>query len=568
MKTFGIDNKSKKAAIALILLLAMSSTLLMLPSSSAHQPPMEIPMYAYLSVAPSPVGIGQTVYVNFWLNIPPPTASGAYGDRWENFKVEVTKPDGTKQALNLGRAATSDAVGGSWTTYTPMAAGNYSFVFSFPGQILKGKNPNPAFPTQTTQNAAVNDSYLPATSTPVQVVVQEQQIQMPTENPLPTGYWERPVYSVNSEWYKISGNWLGLAASTFASTGMYNASGNFNPYTTAPNSAHIVWTKPAAFGGLIGGEFGGSQQSNYYSTSQYEPKFAPIIMNGILYYTLWPGSSTHPAGWIALDIRTGKTIWTKDTTEVLRCGQTLNYVSPNQYGGLAYLWSIPLSSAGFMGSISNYTLWDAMTGNKILTITGGVTMTQTEAADGSIIGYYINGTTTSRSLTMWNSTEAIQYPNGHISENWMWRPALNSVINFSRGIMWSRPIATNISGVTINPGLGISKIASDVILLLSTPNTGAATTYWQPGWQIEAAYSAIDGHNLWGPLNRTEEPWTRIYMGPAGWGVYTEYVGETMTWKGYSLTTGAELWGPTEPDSNAWSYYGVQYVPAYGNFYT
>jgi hypothetical protein len=45
-------------------------------------------------------------------------------------------------------------------------------------------------------------------------------------------------------------------------------------------------------------------------------------------------------------------------------------------------------------------------------------------------------------------------------------------------------------------------------------------------------------------------------------------VGETMTWKGYSLTTGAELWGPTEPDSNAWSYYGVQYVPAYGNFYT
>ena len=68
---------------------------------------------------------------------------------------------------------------------------------------------------------------------------------------------------------------------------MYNDTGNYNPYTTAPNTAHILWTKPEAFGGTIGGEFGGSE-SNFYATSQYEPKFAPIIMNGILYYTIYP----------------------------------------------------------------------------------------------------------------------------------------------------------------------------------------------------------------------------------------------------------------------------------------
>jgi len=556
--------KMKTATIALLLILAMTSASMLLPSSNAHTPAWEVPTYAYLSVAPNPIGIGQTAFVNFWLNFPPPTAAGAYGDRWKDLKVTVTKPDGTTKILGPYK---SDAVGGAWATYAPEQVGNYTFVFSFPGQVIKGENPNPVFGTSNA--AAVNDTYLASTSVPVVLTVQQEQIVSPPENPLPTGYWQRPVESVNSEWYKISGNWLGLAASTFAVTGMYNASGNFNPYTTAPNTAHIVWTKQMAFGGLIGGEFGGSQTSNYYSTSQYEPKFAPIIMNGILYYVQWPGSFTHPAGWVAVDIRTGQTLWTKtNTTDILRCGQTLNYISPNQYGGLAYLWSIPISATGFgfFGSL-NYTMWDALTGNKILTVVGGVPMTLTEGADGSLIGYFINATGTRR-LVMWNSTEAILYPSGHITENWMWRPALNSEVNFSRGIMWERPIATNISGVPISPGLAISKIASDVVLMLNPPTTITGSSYWQPGWQIEAAYSAKDGRLLWGPLNRTELPWTRIYMGPAGWGVYTEYDGETMRWNGYSLTTGEQLWGPTEPDSNAWSYYGCQFVPAYGNLYT
>jgi hypothetical protein len=536
MKIFD-GKKMRINSVALLLILAMASSLMILPEAVAQT---NVPTYAFISIAPDPIGLGQTLFVNFWINLPPPT-----GSYWNNFKVTVTKPDGKSQALSLGARSSSDAVGGSWSSYKPAAVGNYTFVFEFPGQTIR------------------NTNYQPSTSTRVTITVQEQQVETPLENPLPSGFWERPVYSVNSEWYRISGNWLGLAASTFAATGMYNASGNFNPYTTAPNSAHIVWTKPEAWGGLIGGEFGGSQQSNYYSTSQYEPKFAPIIMNGILYYTAYPGSSTYPAGWIAVDIRTGETVWTKSTTEVLKCGQTVNYVSPNQYGGLAYLWSVPLSASGFFVTGSyNLSMYDAMTGNKILDIVSAVPMTLTEASDGSLIGYFTNGTGASQRLHMWNSSMAINQRSA------MWRPSLNGAISFYRGIMWSNPVAYNISGVSISPALSISKVASDVVLMMSFPNTGIGTaTYWQPGWQIEAAYSAIDGHQLWGPLNRTEEPWTRIYMGPAGWDVYTEYVGETMTWKGYSLTTGAELWGPTEPDANAWSYYGVQYVPAYGNFY-
>jgi len=118
----------------------------------------------------------------------------------------------------------------------------------------------------------------------------------------------------------LAENWLGLAANTFASTGQYNSSGCFNPYTTAPNAPHIIWTAPTAPGGQIGGEFGGSETSNFMTTSIMQPKFAPIIMNGILYYTDYPGAASTVTGWTALNLRTGQVVWTVNTTQVLKMG--------------------------------------------------------------------------------------------------------------------------------------------------------------------------------------------------------------------------------------------------------
>ena len=39
---------------------------------------------------------------------------------------------------------------------------------------------------------------------------------------------------------------------------VYNSTSNYDPYSNAPSTAHIMWTKPYAPGGLIGGEFGGN----------------------------------------------------------------------------------------------------------------------------------------------------------------------------------------------------------------------------------------------------------------------------------------------------------------------
>ncbi len=584
-----VDKNRHKCLFAIALMLSIAVSMFALPCSNAHTPPMTFPTYAYLNVSPNPVGVGQAAFVNFWLDKVPPTASNMFGDKWQNFTVTVTRPDGTTKILG---PFTSDAVGGAYTTFTPSANGIYTFVFNFHGQTIAGANPNPI--TGTSNPIYIGDYYAPSTSDAVTLVVQQDKVQSYPSTPLPEGYWARPIFAMNTEWYSISGNWLGLIGVSFGSTGVYGTNGNFNPYTTAPDTAHIVWTKSIAPGGLIGGEFGNSEMSsNFMSTSQQEPKFQPIIMNGVLYYTLYPGSISQPQGWVAVDIRTGETLWTKDTTSVLRCGQILDYTSPTQYGAIAYLWATEPTTAPNTGT--TYGMYDAMTGNKVLNIVNATSVALQSASEGSLLGYYINNANST--LNMWNSTRAVEQYGIQVlrsaSYYSFWRPPTGASIPFSLGVQWSKPmaitmVASNGSTVNINKAfsesagvnisLSIATIADGVIVVDNNPNYMNA--FSQPGYIIQEGYSAATGELLWGPLNQTQLPWCRLATGTvsqsslgslgAAEGVYTIYTFETMSWSGYSLATGKNLWGPVTNSSNtnAWSYYAVSSIIAYGNLYT
>ncbi len=571
-------NRTAAITIAFLLTISMGASMILLPNVNAHYPAWSIPTYMFVSVSPNPIGIGQAVNVNLWVNAPPPTASAQYGDRWTNMTVVVTHPDGTTETLG---PFTSDDTGGAHTTYTPTVLGNYTFQSFFSAQILAGGN-QPAGSPAISSNAYVNDTFQKSSSSKFTLTVQQEPTAYASVTPLPTNYWTRPIYGENNNWYTISGNWLGLGVSTFAATGMYNVSANYNPYTTAPNSAHILWTKPEAFGGIIGGEFGGSETGNYYSTSQYEPKFAPIIMQGILYYTMYPGASTHPAGWAAVDLHTGQTLWTKtNTTLALRCGQILQMITPNQYGALAYLWvtgNIPGTNTVGVNTASGTTTWnmfDAMTGNYILSIVNGTSMTLTEDNGGNLIGYYINSSTANTykapTLNMWNSTRCINLVGtnygggGAVADQWMWRPPYNGQIDFKLGIQWSAPIATNISGNPIT--LSLSALNSGVALMTQSSSSSGA---FQLGWQIEAGYSSVDGNQLWAPLNRTEVQDSRVLYGSttAGSGVYVEFDSSALQASGYSLYTGAQLWGPIAlPNVSPFASLGQQYCVANGVIY-
>ncbi len=575
-----IKGKKTLFAVALILLLSFSALLAIIPAVNAHTPPLTFPTYAFISIQPNPIGIGQAIFVNFWLDKVPPTAAIQYGDRWHNFTVTVTKPDSNKVTLG---PFTSDDVGGSHTTYLADQIGTYSFVFNFPGQTITGENPSPLSGGQRNPQS-IGDIYLASTSKTETCTVQQDQVQSFPSTPLPDGYWQRPIFAENTNWYSISGNWLG--GGTGGNSGCtYNSTSNYAPFTTAPNTGHIVWTTPYAGtlkgGGLIGGEFGGSEvNSNYYSTAQYESKFSGVTINGVLYNTLIPGSLTSPEGWVAIDLRTGQTLWTKNTTATLRMGQLLDYVTPNQFGALAYLWSVETTVKPNTGS--TFGMYDAMTGNWILNIVNATSPTWAYGPNGELLGYYMNSA--NKTMNMWNSTQVIdQYSlvTGQNTNEWEWRPPQGASVPFNLGIQWSAPLTTTIvasNGTTVdidaayaessgvaNP-LSLSKVA-DILLVTDVP--GPQTAFQMPGYIIALGYSTTTGQLLWGPMNLTQPAWTRLSLSSIGSGVFTVFCYETQSFTGYSTATGQKLWGPISIASETpWGYYITQSIIAQGTLYT
>ena len=582
-------------SVSIFLLTLISAPLMQLPNASAAYPPFQ--SYAFLNIAPHPAGLGQTVTIGMWLAQPPPTANGPYGDRWTNFQLTITKPDGTTEKLG---PFSSDDTGGTYTTYTPNQLGNYTFLFTYPGQTLAGNNLNPTATAFT--KVYVGTYFGPANATTI-LTVQQEPIPTLPQTPLPSGYWQTPVNAENvNQWYSLAGNWLGFGQIFSANGGNYNATANFNPYTTAPQSAHVIWTKPVAPGGALGGEFGGDLNANYYSTSQYEPKFAPVIINGVLYYTQYPGSAINPTGTIAIDLFTGKTLWTltdpltlpantinlgngtiipvgtvnsKGAPTVLRCGQVLDYVSPNQYGGLTYLWTtgtpaIVANATNVQVGSTTYNMFDAMTGTYILSIVNGTAMTSLlEDEGGNLIGYYVNSTNANApTLNMWNSSLCIPIPGA----GWRWQPGQGVILNFANGIVWSKPIATNISGVPLPQTLALGSMGaftygsvnSGVVLLTCiTPGQN----FFNTGFQIEAAYDANTGDQLW-IVNRTETPATRVDIVAISNGLYMEVNQATAMVIGYSATSGAQLWTKQLTNVNPYnSIGGYQNVVANGICY-
>jgi hypothetical protein len=129
-------------------------------------------------------------------------------------------------------------------------------------------------------------------------------------------------------------------------------------------------------------------------------------------------------------------------------------------------------------------------------------------------------------------------------------------MDWNRGVQWNTTLSPLPTGVS---SLAIQKVSSGVILAAS----GSISS--PQDWQWETGYSTTDGHQLWSqnrttPIGQT----TWALMGPASDGVYTEFHEGEMAWYGFSLNTGKQIWGPTEPYPNAFGMYSWQASIAYG----
>ncbi len=549
-------NNRKIFVSMLLLVLTVAVPLAALPIVSAHTPPINIPTYSYVEAFPNPIGVGQSLNVFAWLDKFPPTASGEYGDRWHNMTITVGKPDGTTDTLG---PYSSDPVGTIFAIYTPTMVGAYTFQFNFPGQTLVGENPPPGGWGIVAAFGAldlIGDYFMPSTSPKSTVTVQQQAIPTEVITPLPTGYWKRPIADSIVGWQSIAGNWL--------------ADGSGNPYTTGPETAHILWTKPITFGGVATGK----NNDAYYTGLSYEGYFAPpIIISGVLYYN----TPTPPMyGFHAVDLRSGEELWFKNGTgpsqvggffinqfyPQLTFGQLLSYNSPNQHGYIPYLWSsytVPTDNP--FVSITNWAMYDAFTGNYICTVANvpagaagfGASNQVTDPNDGSILMYIPDLTT--GTIAVWNLTQAIQnsFPsNSGLANNgyWMWRPTLNGVINASNGFTKNVTLSNkNLPPFAANQGID----RQNGIMLYSTgmATLGMGTFPTSPSFTTFAISIKPDtlGQVLWVKDNPWPQGNVTLSVSAVGGGFFGVFLKETMQWIGFNLLTGEKLWGPSASET-------------------
>ncbi len=524
------------STIALILLLTVTAIMASMQTAYAAN---LLDTYAFCTAEPNPVGLGQTVTIVMWLDKPPPLDAHGFAIPYEGYQVTITKPDGNTQAMG---PYTSDPIASYYITFVPTTTGTYYVQFSFPGQHITG----------VSLFGVPNDfEYKASTSSKVALTVQQSPTPAYPSNPLPTSFWKRPINGENYGWNTISGNWLGVPLTTFGNG--YDASGAFNPYSTAPNTAHIVWTKPMMPGGIVGGNW---NNIGYSTGLSYEPGWGdnmagPIILNGVIYYNT-PVPPRY--GFYAVDLRTGQTLWYQNTTSAyttsldqqllkynaITCGQLYNYDSPNQHGMFAYLWGI--------GS-SQWQMYDAYTGNMILSLvnpafgTAGLFGAEiTYSQTGDMLAYLLGNNW----IALWNSTKAI--PLGATSGTgvWNWRPDNQRVLDWRNGIQW------NVTVPDV-PGQGIVEMSSDVILATQSYTTAT------PPVQMCIGYSATTGQRLW-TMNITAYQDIAVIagFGPIVDGIFTYFDQATLQTYGYDAHTGTQLW-VSEPKTEAWGMYSTSY---------
>ena len=539
-----IRKKRATTTCALVTLLTFAALLTFAPAVSAA----EFETYIYIDAAPNPVGVGQPVYLTFIMaNVPPaqyPLANPRFG-YWIGISIAVTKPDGTTETLT---GLQTGEAGAGYSVYTPAQTGTYRFQVSFPGQTIE---------TGTSRG----NYYKPSTSPIISLTVQSQSVQMMSEYPLPTNYWTFPIEGENRLWTELSGDWL-------AGDNVKPNTNGYNPYTNAPESAHILWTQRRMPGGMVGGEYGsaiynygrwpGSGNGLYFGP--------PIIINGILYLNE-PQTTGNAAGFSAYDLANGDLIWKNDNNDSIAFATVYRFESRMMSNVYSYLWST---------SGTTWRVYEAYSGKLLQTIANVTSGTTAFGSDGELLVYSLSGT----SLRMWNSTlyfystqisgNSATYGPRYVPNN-IWAPNPGT-FDFKGGWQWN---------ITVPSGLGsINKIIPNDVLIFSRSFTATNTTApmaQQTGISIKddlytANVSGQQAQVLWGPTNRT------LWIDHAGYerieavgdGIFVMYKRELLKIVAYDAHTGSQLW-MSQPLDSAFSMFNGEsnnFIIAEGKVFT
>jgi len=365
--------KRSTIAVALALMMAFAAFLAIMPVANAEY--VEWQTFAYIIVTPDVVGVNQNIIVQFRIDkvVPGGTVLGPF---WTGFTVKITKPDGTVETRG---PLTADATGGSWFIYTPTQVGTYTFQTIFPGQWVNTTTPN--------------RWYKPSTSKIASVTVQQQPVEAYPTTTLPADYWKRPIYGETKNAWQVADNWplqgYDYHGRTFAGATA------FAPYTSAPESPHIMWVRPIMFGGVVGGPYG---DKAYYTGLSYEQPYVPLIIQGRIIYVEAPQIVSPQGGTYCVDLYTGETVWYLNGTTI-DYAQLFDYESPNEHG------IVPLL-VDAVGSTWDY--YNPFDGKYLFSMANVSTGYLTVGPNGEFLIYSFTGSGANRRLLMWNSTRALE----------------------------------------------------------------------------------------------------------------------------------------------------------------
>ncbi|MCL2134406.1 MAG: PQQ-binding-like beta-propeller repeat protein [Candidatus Bathyarchaeota archaeon] len=277
---------------------------------------------AFLSVSPSPIGVGQQALVNLWITFP--SGEGKY---MTGYKVVITDPDGSTQTVNLKSYVAS---GTCWFSYTPLKVGNYTLKFYFAGEFFpegyytNGKHSETR--TGDFRSAIYNPAVYcsPAESREVTLIVQEDLVWGVWQNTPSNDYWTHPVEPNNRNSWDALGHYPWGQANVVGVSSNAWTDNYYGPYIPAVTTPHIVWKRQSNVAGLIGGE-------GFTFSTLSSPGTPNVIYMGRAYQTrneLIDGVPTSCA--VCYDLRTGELYYARPIAQGGITPTHISYFDPNE----------------------------------------------------------------------------------------------------------------------------------------------------------------------------------------------------------------------------------------------
>lgn len=499
-------------------------------------------MIAYMSVGPSPVGVGQLVTVNVWTSPAPGAGRARTG-----YKVTITAPDGTTTVIGPFNSYVAD--GTSWFSYVPDQVGTYKFKFEAPGDYYPaGRYLNGVLVTNASGSLYDSAYYQPASTDEQEIVVQNELVMSWPSSPLPTDYWKRPVIANFREWSQIMGDypWYGPAGANWpANTNPYwSANQRFTPYVQGPKTAHVVWRRLGIMSGIIGGDFGRESIGGMGGGIQTlpSPGLPNIVYNGRCYQTITKVVPVLVNGtyynqpqsvWECYDLRTGQIYW---DIQGVTAPSIIEYTEGNKAvaGGEAQA-TTTVALVAISGS--RLIRYNAFTG----AVTANVSIAPLTSATYYMNGYALSvqtigsGTNASYRLINWTTLGTTTSLTSRVVNNvtWPWN-SIPSTIDFNVGI------AAQVSGIT--------QSGARVGLNVQGASLRTGQLLWNSTVMDEPQYS--------GSCQIADQGKVAVLSSRGYWVAWDLYSGK-LAWKGQVMDY---PWGAT-----AFGAYSVQ--SAYGLFY-